>query len=83
MLQCRQKPSVTKTQAETMNFKAKLGLHHRVCRHVGMNAIECTTASTGSIIPTGVLVRVWKDGTEPDLANPYHYRSPVDPRDTP
>ena len=83
MVQCRQEPSVTKTQSETMNFAEKLGSDHRVCDHVGMDVIECTTAATGSIIPTGLLVRVWRDHTEPDLHNPKHYRSPVDEKNTP
>ena len=83
MVQCRQDPQAAKTQSETMNFAEKLGPDHRVCRHVGMDVIECTTAATGSIIPTGLLVRVWRDGSEPDIHNPQHYRSPVDTKRTP
>ena len=83
MVQCRQNPSATKTQAETMDFAKKFGPDHRVCKYVDMNVIECTTKSTGSIIATGLLVRVWKHGTEPDPRNPQHYRSPVDPNRTP
>ena len=53
------------------------------CKHVGMDSIECTTAATGSVIPTGLLVRVWRDKTETNLQNPHHYRSPVDSKNMP
>ena len=55
----------------------------QVCQHVPMDRIEMKTKATNTIIPTGLLVRVWEQGTEPDLRNPLHYRSPVDPRGMP
>ena len=55
----------------------------QVCQHVPMDRIEMKTKATNTIIPTGLLVRVWEQGTEPDLRNPLHYRSPVDPSNLP
>ena len=43
-----------------------------------MEEIECTTVVPQSVIPTGLLVRVWEKGTEEDIMNPKHYLSPVD-----
>ena len=65
-------------QGETMGFVKRFGAQHRVCPHVPMSRVECTSDVPNSIIPYGLLVRVWRKGTEPDPSNPIHYRSPVD-----
>ena len=61
-----------------MNFRRVLGKTHRVCKYVNMEEIECKTQVTTTVIPTGLLVRVWEEDTEPELYNPKHYRSPQD-----
>ena len=70
-------------QGETMRFAQKCGAQHRVCPHVPMSRVECLSDVPNSVIPYGLLVRVWRKGTEPDLTNPLHYRSPVDGKDVP
>ena len=55
----------------------------QLCPHIPMSRIEFKTHATNTIIPYGLLVRVWEHGTEPDLHNPLHYRSPRDPRKLP
>ena len=70
-------------QGETMGFKKRCGAQHRVCPHVPMSHVEITSDVSNGIIPHGLLVRVWRKGSEPDLSNPLHYRSPVDRKHLP
>ena len=66
-----------------MGFEKRFGAEHRVCPHVPMSRVECISDVRNSIIPYGLLVRVWRKGMEPDLSNPLHYRSPVDGENVP
>ena len=52
-----------------------------MCPHVPMSRVEIISDVSNGIIPYGLLVRVWRKGSEPDLLNPLHYRSPVDRKD--
>merc|ERR1712072_903035 len=63
VLQCRQQPSNMKVQGETMGFAKSFGAQHRVCPHVPMSHVECISDVRNSIIPYGLLVRVWRKGT--------------------
>ena len=89
LFECECFPVVTHTynnvqvQGETMGFKKRCGAQHRVCPHVPMSRVEIMSDVSNGIIPHGLLVRVWRKGSEPDLSNPLHYRSPVDRKHLP
>mmetsp|Transcript_7861 Transcript_7861/g.16770 ORF Transcript_7861/g.16770 Transcript_7861/m.16770 type:complete len:324 (-) Transcript_7861:369-1340(-) len=74
VLQCRQKAGSFSKQAETMGFGTRWP-DHEVCRHTPADEVERLSDCRSSIVPYGLLVRVWPaDGPEPAFL-----RSPVDP----
>jgi hypothetical protein len=75
-MQCRQAPGSFNSQGETMQFKTKMPGHlEEFCPHVDLDTIEWKTKANTSIIPYGLLVRVWP--VENDTTGEA-YSSPVD-----
>jgi hypothetical protein len=70
VLQCRQDPASFRPQEETMRF----GPLAELCRcWPDAGAVERVSERTGAIIPYGIMIRTFPEGTDPDF-----FRSPVD-----
>ena len=63
-------------------FTLYINARHRdrtpTCTYLRLQVEDMTTVPN-SVMPYGLLMRVWRAGSEQDPANPLHYRSPVDP----
>ena len=78
VLQCRQRPGSYTTQGETMGFARDWPGHlEALCGALfDLNTIEWLSDENVGVIPCGLLVRVWKLGSDPERVN---YSSPIDP----
>jgi hypothetical protein len=75
-MQCRQAPGTFTSQGETMGFARSMPDHLvQLCPNVDLGRIEWLTKANTSIIPYGLLVRVWPAGSDPEREA---YSSPVD-----
>jgi hypothetical protein len=75
-MQCRQAPGTFTPQGETMQFERRMPGHLKQhCPHVDLGTIEWFTKANTSIIPYGLLVRVWPAGADLEKEA---YSSPVD-----
>lgn len=75
-LQCRQNPATLEKQGETMAYRRKMPGHlEEHCPNVNLVEIEWKTEAERSVIPYGLLVRVWQKEKDLDAEA---YSSPVD-----
>jgi len=75
VLQCRQRPDTFKKQGETMGFKSLWKMEGKqLCPFLSNHdEIEWTTETRPSVVPYGLLVRIFEPGRPPD-----YFMSPVD-----
>eukprot|EP00662_Eupelagonemidae_sp_cell21_P000132 gene132-41238_t len=74
VFQCRQMPGTFREQSETVGFRSKWS-QHTVCPHVSIKRVEWVTDRRGTVIPYGLLIRVYPRDRPPTDG----FRSPVDP----